>query len=330
MIATSRLGDGNDHVHNPASCGGRWAASGRRSTARGSRRDADVGLARGSRRRSGVHRSALVGYTGLSAEQAGGWGWTTAVHQDDINRLTTHWQTLLASGAQGEIEARLRRSDGQYRWFLFSAAPLHDDSGRLTGWCGTNIDIDDRHRAEETAREDRKRAEDLLRSSERQFHAIVDNIPAFIAIHNASGELELENRAAQEYHGRSVADTKQWQARRGTSGRLPALIAAHQRALATGQPLELELRLRRADGAYRWFHMRSRRSSDDYDGAARWYTVGTDIHDRKTAEDALRRSETFLLEVQRLSLYWRLALRSGNGRCRELAGDSACVCHSAW
>ena len=118
-------------------------------------------------------------YTGLSAEQAAGWGWNAAVHEDDINRLTTHWQTLLASGARGEIEARLRRSDGQYRWFLFSAAPLHDDAGRLTGWCGTNIDIDDRHRAEEAAREDRKRAEDLLRSSERQFQAIVDNIPAF-------------------------------------------------------------------------------------------------------------------------------------------------------
>jgi PAS domain S-box-containing protein len=82
---------------------------------------------------------------------------------------------------------------------------------------------------------------------------------------------------------------------------LPALVAAQQRALTTGEPLEFELRLRRVDGTYRWFHMRSRRSSDDHDGNPRWYTVGTDIHDRKTAEEALRRSETFLREVQRLS-----------------------------
>ena len=81
---------------------------------------------------------------------------------------------------------------------------------------------------------------------------------------------------------------------------LPALVAAQQRALTTGEPLEFELRVRRADGAYRWFHMRSRRSSDDHDGTSRWYTVGTDIHDRKTAEEALRQSESFLLEVQRL------------------------------
>ena len=204
--------------------------------------------------------------------------------------LTTHWHTLVASGARGEIEVRLRRSDGQYRWFLFSAAPLHDDSGRLTGWCGTNIDIDDRHRAEEA----RTRAEDSPQSSRRQFHAVVNNIPALIAIHTRSGEVELLNRAAQEYRGTQADDGVH-------PDDQPMLIGAQQRAFASGEPLELELRLRRAaDGAYRWFHMRSVLVSD-YDGIARWYTVGTDIHDRKIAEDALRRSEAFLLEVQRLS-----------------------------
>jgi len=224
-------------------------------------------------------------YTGLSAEQAGGFGWTTAIHPDDFNRLTGQWQTVLASGEPCEIEVRLRRFDGQYRLILFCAAPRRDASGGLTGWCGTNLEIDD-----------------LVRSSERQRRAIVDNIPAMIAIHNASGELELENRAAQEYHSRLPGDTRQ-----SATGDVvhpddvPAFIAAIQRALMTGEPLELEQRLRGGDGVYRWFHVRSRRSSGDYDGASRWYTVGTDIHDRKTAEDRLRRSETFLLEVQRLS-----------------------------
>ena len=93
---------------------------------------------------------------------------------------------------------------------------------------------------------------------------------------------------------------------------LPVFIAASQRALATGQPLEVEQRLRRADGVYRWFHIRSVRSSDD-DGTARWYTVGTDIHDRKTAEDEVRRSESRLLEVQRLSRTgaWRYDVARG-------------------
>ena len=68
-------------------------------------------------------------YTGLSAEEAGGGGWTAAVHHDDVDRLADYWHTVLASGAPGEIDVRLRRVDGQYRRFLFCAAPLHDPSG---------------------------------------------------------------------------------------------------------------------------------------------------------------------------------------------------------
>ena len=164
-------------------------------------------------------------YTGLSAEQAGGCGWTTAVHPDDINRLTGHWQTVLASGTPCEIEVRMRRFDGQYLWILFCAAPLRDSSGAVTGWCGTYIDI-----------EDRKRAEDLVRSTERQFRAIVDNIPAMVAIHNASGELELENRDALEYHGRLPGDTKQSETVHVVHpDDVPAFIAATQRALMTAE-----------------------------------------------------------------------------------------------
>ena len=172
----------------------------------------------------------------------------------------------------------------------------------------------------------RRRASDEL----LQVRAIVDNIPALIAIHSRSGELEYSSRAALEYRGADMAEMKQSPVRSVHPDDLPALIDAQQRSFTTGQPLEFELRLQRADGAYRWCQMRSVLVNDDYDGAARWYTVGTDIHERKTAEDALRRSETFLLEVQRLSRSggWRYDLATD--RCRELAGDSACVRRSAW
>ena len=66
-------------------------------------------------------------YCGLSAEEASGWGWTSAVHPDDLNRLTDYWRSILASGESGEIEARLRRFDGVHRWFLFRASPLRDE-----------------------------------------------------------------------------------------------------------------------------------------------------------------------------------------------------------
>ncbi|HET9384213.1 MAG TPA: PAS domain-containing protein, partial [Gemmatimonadales bacterium] len=87
-------------------------------------------------------------FIGLSAEQASGRGWTAAVHPEDLNGLATMWQRILASEAPGETEARLRRHDGEYRWFLFRANPLRDEEGNIVNWHGINTDIEDRKRAE--------------------------------------------------------------------------------------------------------------------------------------------------------------------------------------
>ncbi|MEY2525509.1 MAG: hypothetical protein QOE73_280, partial [Verrucomicrobiota bacterium] len=87
-------------------------------------------------------------YTGLTIEEAQGWGWKVAILPDDLPQLLDVWQGLLASGKSGELEARLRRADGVYRWFLFRVEPLRDAQGTIVKWYGTNTDIDDRKRAE--------------------------------------------------------------------------------------------------------------------------------------------------------------------------------------
>src|SRR6267378_3410790 len=89
-----------------------------------------------------------IDYTGLTIEEARGWGWKVAIHPDDLPRLLDVWQGLLVSGKSGELEARLRRADGVYRWFLFRVEPLRDGQGTIVKWYGTNTDIDDRKRAE--------------------------------------------------------------------------------------------------------------------------------------------------------------------------------------
>src|SRR4029453_2619057 len=89
-----------------------------------------------------------VEYTGLTNEEAPGWGWKVAIHPDDLPQLLDVWQGLLISGRSGELEARLRRADGVYRWFLFRVDPLRDSQGTIVKWYGTNTDIDDRKRAE--------------------------------------------------------------------------------------------------------------------------------------------------------------------------------------
>src|SRR5713226_9395916 len=87
-------------------------------------------------------------YTGLSTEEASNWGWTAALHTEDRDRLIDFWRRLLDPGEAGEIEARLRRYDGDYRWFLFRIEPVRDNHGNIFKWYGANTDIEDRKRAE--------------------------------------------------------------------------------------------------------------------------------------------------------------------------------------
>src|ERR1700682_400323 len=87
-------------------------------------------------------------YTGLSSERALGWGWTVPIHPDDLPRLMDTWIRLLTSGEPGEEEARLRRFDGEYRWFSFRAVPVRDEQGKIIRWYGTNTDIEDRKELE--------------------------------------------------------------------------------------------------------------------------------------------------------------------------------------
>jgi len=90
-------------------------------------------------------------YTGLKGDEALGFGWQSAIHPEDVDRLLGRWRVFLETGEPGEVQARLRRYDGEYRRFLFSAAPITDPAGRVIKWCGINTDIEDRLRAEEAA-----------------------------------------------------------------------------------------------------------------------------------------------------------------------------------
>ena len=219
-------------------------------------------------------------YAGLSAEEASDWGWTVALHSEDRDRLMDYWRQLLASGEAGESEARLRRFDGEYRWFLFRAGPLRNDSGKIVQWYGTNTDV-----------EERKRAEEALRSNEQSLRLIVDTIPGLVSTVNAAGEVELINRQLLEYFGKATEELKNW----ATSDTihpddLPRMIEAWRRAFEGGQPLDLEIRSRRVDGVYRWFNLRSRPQRDAEGRIVRWFSLGTDIDERKRAEDELEKA----------------------------------------
>jgi formate hydrogenlyase transcriptional activator len=106
-------------------------------------------------------------YAGLTADQVHNWGWTAAVHPEDLNPLVDYWGTTIASSQPGEIEARLRRFDGVFRWFLFRATPSFDDKGKVAKWYGTNTDIDDRKKAEQALLIQNNRLRLLLKLTNR-------------------------------------------------------------------------------------------------------------------------------------------------------------------
>ena len=87
-------------------------------------------------------------FIGLATDEASGWGWAAAVHPEDVTELAATWERIVASARPGEAEARLRRHDGEYRWFLFRASPLRAADGAIVKWYGVNTDIEDRKRAE--------------------------------------------------------------------------------------------------------------------------------------------------------------------------------------
>ncbi len=95
-----------------------------------------------------------LAYTGFSLEQLRGWNWkdSNILHPDDVQGLFDAWRAIVASGQEGEIQARMRRFDGEYKWFLFRVAPFLDHSGRLVAWFGVDAEIDERKRSEDELR----------------------------------------------------------------------------------------------------------------------------------------------------------------------------------
>ena len=234
-------------------------------------------------------------YTGLSEEEAHGWGWRFAFHPDDLENLLDTWKGLLLSGEPGEIEARLRRFDGEYRWFLIRAVPHRDESGKIVNWYGVITDI-----------EDRKRAEEKLRQDERELRRITDAIPQTIVIQSPDGIPLYANQAVLDYTGLTIEDvtTSDFRARIFHPEDLERLREERQAALLRGAPFEIEQRALRKDGQYRWFLIRYNPFPDEQGRLVRWYATGTDIEDRKRAEERTRNENVALREeIDRSSMF---------------------------
>jgi PAS domain S-box-containing protein len=232
-------------------------------------------------------------YIGISSEQVDT-AWPRAFHRDDRKGMVQKWGAIRESGMRGGFEARLRRVDGEYRWFFFEGEPLRDESGNIVKWYGSSTDIEDRKRAEEElqlANQRLQKAFDEIKKSEDRLRLVVDSIPTLVWRAGADGVPDFLNQPALDYTGLSLDQVETGWPRAFHPDDKKGMLVKWSAIRASGMPGELEARLRRFDGEYRWFLFRAVPLRDEQGNIVKWYGSSTDIEDRKRAEEALRESE---------------------------------------
>ncbi|WP_457584845.1 PAS domain-containing protein [Ensifer canadensis] len=216
------------------------------------------------------------------------------IHPDDAARLMKAVRHSVATGEPYSMRYRLRRADGAYRWVDGRAEPMVDQNGAIVHWYAISIDIDDE-----------MRAQDALRDRERELSQLVDMVPSLLWRLNRRGEPTFFNKRMMAFLGLDTADTQQ----PGTD-RLAATLkaAVHpddatgleealRLSVATGEIFSKRIRLRRADGVYRWVESNAEPLRDENGDILQWYGLSHDIDDQLRVEEALRERERSLWQL---------------------------------
>jgi PAS domain S-box-containing protein len=239
-------------------------------------------------------------YLGLPLEDVRGWRWTNAIHPEDVEGIVQKWRAALASGEPFETETRVRRADGAFRWMLHRKVPLRDSSGKILKWHGSSLDI-----------EDRKLAAEKIREQERELQQILDFTPQQVAVIGPREEPIFANRALLDYFGLRL---EEWQSEDAQTRFHPDDLEQIQWGQQGGPPDQYEARIRRYDGKYRWFLVRNNSLHDERGQITCWFVAGTDIEDRKQAEEILQNENVALREeIDKASMF------------EEIVGTSPCL-----
>jgi len=234
----------------------------------------------------------ILNYTGWTLEQLT--DWRPLLHPDECEMVVTRWVHSIETGDPYDIEHRILGADGVYRWFVVRGLPERDAEGRIVRWYVLVTDIDERRRTHEK-----------LRQSEKEARQLLDLSPLHITELGPDGARLYTNRASLDYYGITL---EEWQ----NAGLLQVLhpqdagLVSHDlpAKFQSGSPFEYEVRLKRLDGLYRWFHYRLSPMLDEEGRITRWYAAGTDIDDRKLAEQRLQEENVALREeIDKASMF---------------------------
>jgi PAS domain S-box-containing protein len=226
-------------------------------------------------------------YTGTTPEAMLGWGWQSVHDPDMLPLIVEKWTAALASGTVFEMIFPLRGIDGVLRPFLTRIVPLRDADGVITRWFGNNVDISEQQASEAA-----------LRESEARFRVLADSMPQMVWSALPDGFHDYYNARWYEFTGvpSGSTDGEGWNGMFHADDQARA-NARWRHSLATGEPYEIEYRLRRHDGVYRWTLGRALPLLDETGRITRWVGTCTDIDDTKQVAEMLARNR---LELERL------------------------------
>jgi len=210
---------------------------------------------------------------------------TKAFHPDDLQRVRVLRREAMSRGEGWEVEARILRKDGKYRWFLIYGRPLRSEDGSVLRWFSSGTDIDD------------------CKQEQLELQQLVDAVPQHMSVLAADGRRLYANKVLLEYHGSTLEEFLNENAigKRVHPDDLTRFFEARKRGISGGFPFRNEVRVRARDGQYRWLLFLYNPLRDAEGQVVRWYVTATDIENRKKAENDLLRSEAYLAEAQRLS-----------------------------
>jgi PAS domain S-box-containing protein len=220
-------------------------------------------------------------FTGQTYQELEGHGWLGVVHPEDRDGVESAWRDAIASRKPYEIEYRIRRPDGTFTPTVGRAAPVIGPDGRVLEWVGTNTDITDHHQAQQA-----------LRESEERFRTLIETIPQVLFTSNLDGSSDFHNAQTLAYTGLTAKQLRDWGWREVYHpDDLPQAMDAYARALAEGKPCTMgTFRLRRHDGAYRWFLISVGPLRNHEGRILKWFGAATDIHEQKNWEEAQARA----------------------------------------
>lgn len=216
-------------------------------------------------------------YTGTTHEEMKGWGWEKVHHPDHIARVVNFVKKAWNSDEPFEMNFPLRRRDGIYRWFLTRVYPVKDQVGNVMFWVGTNTDIHDQLESQKA-----------LRQSEAQLKQLADFMPQIVWSTDPDGYHDFYNKRWYEFTGLTFQESRNtgWaQVLHPDDAGRTGEVWAH--SLQTGDLYEIEYRMRRHDGQYRWLLARAMPLRDESGKIVRWFGTCTDIHDQKLLADTL-------------------------------------------